>query len=82
MKHLKKFNENSSENDETQNYMFFNNLMTIKRLVDDMLEMNETEVDEMLTNGHNWALDHIATSKDDIEEVYNFIRGEFDTNIS
>ena len=58
-----------------QNYMFFGNLKTIKRLVDKMLEMDEAEVDSMLTNGHNWALDHIATSKDDVEEVFNFLAG-------
>ena len=69
MKHLKRFNENenSQEHGESQNYMFFNNLKTIKRLVDDMLEMDEKEVDEILTNGHNWVLDHMATSKDDVE---------------
>lgn len=61
-----------------QNYMFFGNLKTIKRLVDEMLEMDEAEVDAMLTNGHNWALDHIATSKDDVEEVFNFLAGHKD----
>ena len=61
-----------------QNYMFFGNLKTIKRLVDRMLEMDEAEVDAMLTNGHNWALDHIATSKDDVEEVFNFLAGHSD----
>ncbi len=60
---------------EIQNYMFFGNLKTIKRLVDKMLEMDEAEVDAMLSDGHNWALDHIATSKDDVEEVFNFIAG-------
>lgn len=62
-----------------QNYMFFGNLKTIKRLVDKMLEMDEAEVDAMLTNGHNWALDHIATSKDDVEEVFNFLAGHDST---
>jgi hypothetical protein len=61
-----------------QNYMFFGNLKTIKRLVDEMLEMDEAQVDAMLTNGHNWALDHIATSKDDVEEVFNFLAGHSD----
>jgi hypothetical protein len=37
--------------------------------------MDESKVDEMLSNGHNWAVDHIATSKDDIEEVFNFLAG-------
>ncbi len=63
------------EHQETNNYMFFGNLKTIKRLVDEMLEMDEAEVDAMLSNGHNWALDHIATSKDDVEEVFNFLAG-------
>ena len=63
------------EHQETDNYMFFGNLQTIKRLVDEMLEMDPSQVDEMLSNGHNWAVDHIATSKDDIEEVFNFLAG-------
>ncbi len=70
----------TEENHEegTQNYMFFGNLKTIKRLVDTMLEMDESEVDNILTNGHNWAVDHIATSKDDVEEVFNFLAGVMD----
>ena len=56
----------------TQNYMFFSNLKTIKRLVDKLLEMDKTEIDAML-NEHDWASDHITSSKDDIEEVFNFI---------
>lgn len=70
------FKSMNEDKGESQNYMFFSNLQTIKRLVDDMLKMDEKEVDEMLTNGHNWALDHMATSKDDVEEVYNFLRSE------
>jgi hypothetical protein len=72
-KELKSIKENHDGG--TQNYMFFGNLKTIKRLVDEMLEMDEAEVDSMLTNRHNWALDHIATSKDDVEEVFNFLAG-------
>ena len=74
IKKFKLFKENHDGG--PQNYMFFGNLKTIKRLVDEMLEMDEAEVDTMLTNGHNWALDHIATSKDDVEEVFNFLAGE------
>jgi hypothetical protein len=63
------------EHQEQKNYMFFGNLKTIKRLVDEMLEMDEAKVDAILSDGHNWALDHMATSKDDIEEVFNFLAG-------
>jgi hypothetical protein len=77
-KELKSIKENHDGG--IQNYMFFGNLKTIKRLVDKMLEMDEAEVDTILTNGHNWALDHIATSKDDVEEVFNFLAGHSDEN--
>lgn len=63
---------------EYENYMFFGNLKTIKRLVDILLEMDEAQVDEILSNGHAWAADHIATSKDDVEEVLNFLMNEVD----
>ena len=62
------------EHQETQNYMFFGNLQTMKRLIDKMLEMDESKIDEVLKE-HNWALDHIATSKDYVEEVFNFLAG-------
>ena len=38
-----------------------------------MLELDEKMVDGILASGHDWAEDHIATSKDDVEEVYNFL---------
>ena len=61
---------------EVNHYMFFGNLETIKRYVDAMLEMDPIAVNELLDNGHDWAADHIATSKDDIEEVANFLMNE------
>ena len=68
--------DNESHGAEYENYMFFGNLKTIKRLVDILLEMDESQVDEILSNGHAWAADHIATSKDDVEEVLNFLMNE------
>jgi hypothetical protein len=62
--------------EESNNYMFFSNLKTIKHAVDEMLQMDPTLVDNILSNEHGWALDHIATSKDDIEEVHNFITNQ------
>lgn len=58
---------------ELKNYMFFSNLKVIKDRVEALLSMDPTVVDEMLENGHDWASDHIATSKDDVEEVFNWI---------
>jgi hypothetical protein len=60
---------------ELKHYMFFSNLKAIKRAVDEMLAMDPREVDAMLADGHDWAADHISTSKDDVEEVFGWLRG-------
>lgn len=56
------------------NYMFFGNLESIKRMIDEMVQMDAHEVDEILKDGHEWAVDHIASSLDDVQEVYSFIK--------
>jgi hypothetical protein len=56
------------------NYMFLGNLETIKRMIDEMVQMDANQVDEILKGGHDWAVDHIASSVDDIQEVYNFLK--------
>jgi len=61
---------------EPKNYMFFSNLKVIKERAEAMLDMDPSKVDAMLEDGHDWAADHIATSKDDVEEVYNWLAGE------
>ena len=59
--------------EELGRYMFFENLKIIKNAVDKMLQLDDKMVDGILASGHDWAADHIATSKDDVEEVYNFL---------
>jgi hypothetical protein len=58
---------------ELTNYMFFQNLKTIHHAVGELLEMDPQKVDQLLNNGHAWAVDHISTSADDVEEVYHFL---------
>jgi hypothetical protein len=74
-KHVKKTAEKlkKSIKENVEHYMFFENLKIIKNAVDEMLEMDEVLVDQILANGHDWAEDHMATSKDDVEEVFNFL---------
>jgi|TARA_R110000744_G_scaffold302539_1_gene411470 hypothetical protein len=69
---LKSLNEDKKSN----NYMFFQNIKTICDAAKDIMEMDKDTVDEILSNGHDWASDHIATSKDDVEEVYNFLKNK------
>lgn len=82
MKNIKFFEDFNSEvpsqeihegHGEMQNYMFFQNLHTIKNAIEELLELDPAKVDAILTDGHGWALDHIATSVDDVEEVYHFL---------
>ena len=72
---MKKLNEcscgcggNGGCNDKAGNYMFFGNLKTIKKYVDALLQLDPNQVQEILSDGHDWAADHVATSKDDIQE--------------
>ena len=70
-KTAEKLKKSISENKD--NYMFFQNLKTIRDAVDEMLALDPSMVDMILSDGHDWANDHIATSKDDVEEVKNFL---------
>ena len=63
---------------ESNNYMFWQNLKTIHHASGELLEMNQEEVDSMIANGHAWAVDHISTSADDIEEVYHFMEANLE----
>lgn len=63
---------------ESNNYMFWQNLKTIHHASGELLEMSQEEVDEMVANGHAWAVDHISTSADDIEEVYHFMEANLE----
>jgi len=53
--------------------MFFSNLRIIKEKVDSLLNMDPFKIDNMLSDGHDWANEHMTTAKDDVEEVYNWI---------
>lgn len=59
--------------DQPKNYMFFQNLMVLKDLAEQILDMPADSVDSLLSE-HPWAVDHVATSKDDVEEVFGFLK--------
>jgi len=70
--------EQSEETEESQNYMFWQNLKTIHHASGELLNMDKSKIDYMVANDHAWAVDHIATSSDDIEEVYHFFEANID----
>lgn len=71
-KTLRTLSEDHDE--EMDNYMFFANVSNIHRMCEEILSMDPMKVDSILNEGHGWATDHIATSKDDVEEVYGFLK--------
>jgi hypothetical protein len=72
-------NHGAMEGGESMNYMFWQNLKTIAHAATELLEMNQQQIDEMCANGHAWAVDHIASSADDIEEVYHFFESSIES---
>ena len=63
-----------------KNYMFFKNLYTMKRCIDEIMAMDKEQVDELIEKGHDWASDHISSSKDDLQEVCDWLRYEIDNH--
>ena len=57
-------------------YMFFQNLEQMKRQCELLLEMDETQLEMVLENGHDWAQDHIAEAKNNMDQVFDFIMNE------
>lgn len=71
----KKMMDQSDYSDDTHvtSYMFFGNLQTIHRLASEILQMDQSKVNQLLDGGHNWAEDHITTAKVQVTQVYNFL---------
>ena len=63
-----------NESIRMENYMFFQNLKEIKENIETIMEMDQYEIDRILSDGHDWASEHMATAKDDIEEVTSFLK--------
>ena len=73
-KHLRtivKENESSGEN-----YMFFSNLEQIKRQCDLLLGFDQNMINQLLSNGHDWADDHVSIAKENMDQVFDFIMNE------
>ena len=67
------FEQEEPENDR---YMFFSNLQQIHRQMGILLEKDPEMIHNILENGHDWAQDHIATAKESIDQVFDFLMNE------
>ena len=61
---------------ENTRYMFFSNIEQMRRQCDILLEMDKSMVEEILENGHDWAQDHISEAKNNMDQVFDFLMNE------
>ena len=64
------------EESRSNRYMFFSNLQQMKRQCEMLLEMDQDEIESILENGHDWAQDHIAEAKNNMDQVFDFLKNE------
>lgn len=69
---------NESNYQGIENYMFFSNLEQMCRQGKRLLEMNHNKIDSILQDGHDWAADHIAEAKNNLDQVFDFLMNETD----
>ncbi len=61
---------------QSTRYMFFSNLEQMKRQCEMLLDMDESEIESILENGHDWAQDHISEAKNNMDQVFDFLMNE------
>ena len=64
------------EKKHSSRYMFFSNLQQMRRQCDMLLDLDESMLEEILDNGHDWAQDHIAEAKNNMDQVFDFLMNE------
>ena len=64
------------EEHRSNRYMFFSNLEQMKRQCELLLDLDQDEIESILENGHDWAQDHIAEAKNNMDQVFDFIMNE------
>jgi len=57
-------------------YMFFSNLEQMKRQCGLLLDLDEGQIEAILNSGHDWAADHIAEAKNNMDQVFDFLMNE------
>jgi len=62
--------------EQSERYMFFSNLEQMHRQCEILLSIPKDDVENILNNGHDWAQDHIAESKNNLDQVFDFMMNE------
>jgi len=80
VKKLQKNKLNEGNDMGVENYMFFGNLEQMNRQTQMLMELDPTMVDQILKDGHDWAADHIAEAKNNMDQVFDFLMNEINGN--
>jgi hypothetical protein len=72
---IKKILRETNEENSSR-YMFFSNLEQMRRQCDLLLDLERGMVEGILENGHDWAQDHIAEAKNNMDQVFDFLMNE------
>ena len=67
---------NEADHGKIKNYMFFSNLEQMIRQAQLLLELDPMQVEELLSNGHDWADDHVTVAKENLSQVFDFMMNE------
>jgi hypothetical protein len=65
-----------TQEENSSRYMFFSNLEQMRRQCDLLLDLDHSMIEEILDNGHDWAQDHIAEAKNNMDQVFDFLMNE------
>ena len=63
---------------KTDRYMFASNLKQMIRQAELMMQLDVKEVEEILDGGHDWAQDHVAVAKENLDQVFDFMMNKLD----
>lgn len=65
-----------TKEDRSSRYMFFSNLEQMRRQCDLLLDLDRDMIESILEHGHDWAQDHIAEAKNNMDQVFDFLMNE------
>ena len=71
-------NELEEGSEDSSRYMFFSNLEQIKRQADILMKFDHGKIEAILNSGHDWAADHMAVTKENLDQVFDFLMNEIE----
>lgn len=68
------------EKEKTDRYMFISNLKQMCRQAELILKQDVEQIESLLDDGHDWAQDHVAVAKENLDQVFDFLMNKIKNN--